>query len=134
MSPCTVAHQALLSMEFSSQEYWSGLPFPPPENLSRLKDQNLISRVSCIGRWISLPLSHLGSLRGWSLGAGKGKARNPFPEPPEREAARHSLILALLLGCCLAAELCLFVISWTAARQASLSFTISPEFAQVHVH
>ena len=24
----TVAHQAPLSMEFSRQEYWSGLPFP----------------------------------------------------------------------------------------------------------
>ena len=29
----TVAHQAPLSMGFSRQEYWSGLPFPPPENL-----------------------------------------------------------------------------------------------------
>ena len=27
---CTVAHQALLSMGFSRQEYWSGLPCPPP--------------------------------------------------------------------------------------------------------
>ena len=26
----TVAHQVLLSMGFFSQEYWSGLPFPPP--------------------------------------------------------------------------------------------------------
>ena len=24
---------AALSMEFSRQEYWSGLPFPPPKNL-----------------------------------------------------------------------------------------------------
>ena len=30
----TVAHQALLSMGFFSQEYWSGLPFPPPGDLS----------------------------------------------------------------------------------------------------
>ena len=28
-----VAHQAPLSMEFSRQEYWSGLPFPPPGDL-----------------------------------------------------------------------------------------------------
>ena len=27
MTPWTVAHQAPLSMEFSRQEYWSGLPF-----------------------------------------------------------------------------------------------------------
>ena len=29
----TVAHLALLSMEFSRQENWSGLPFPPPGDL-----------------------------------------------------------------------------------------------------
>ena len=29
----TVAHQALLSMGFSRQEYWSGLLFPLPGNL-----------------------------------------------------------------------------------------------------
>ena len=29
----TVAYQALLSMGFSRQEYWSGLPFPPPGDL-----------------------------------------------------------------------------------------------------
>ena len=29
----TVAHQAFLSMEFSGQEYWSGLPFPYPKYL-----------------------------------------------------------------------------------------------------
>ena len=29
----TVAHQAPLSMGFSKQEYWSGLPFPPPGDL-----------------------------------------------------------------------------------------------------
>ena len=28
--PWTVAHQAPLSMEFSRQDYWSGLPFPSP--------------------------------------------------------------------------------------------------------
>ena len=28
-----VAHQAHLSMGFSRQEYWSGLPFPPPGDL-----------------------------------------------------------------------------------------------------
>ena len=28
-----VAHQAHLSMEFSRQEYWSGLPCPPPGDL-----------------------------------------------------------------------------------------------------
>ena len=30
VTPGTVAHQAPLSMGFSRQEYWSGLPCPPP--------------------------------------------------------------------------------------------------------
>ena len=29
----TVAHQVLLAMGFSRQEYWSGLPCPPPGDL-----------------------------------------------------------------------------------------------------
>ena len=31
--PWTVAHQVPLPMGFSRQEYWSGLPFPSPEDL-----------------------------------------------------------------------------------------------------
>ena len=30
----SIAHQAPLSMEFSRQEYWCGLPFPSPGNLA----------------------------------------------------------------------------------------------------
>ena len=33
MTPWTVACQAPLSMEFSREEYWSGLPFPSPGDL-----------------------------------------------------------------------------------------------------
>ena len=32
-TPWMVAYQALRSMGFSSQEYWSGLPFPSPGDL-----------------------------------------------------------------------------------------------------
>ena len=32
-TPWTVAYQASPSMGFSRQEYWSGLPFPSPEDL-----------------------------------------------------------------------------------------------------
>ena len=35
----TVAHQAPLFMRFSRQEYWSGLPFPPPVNKRRVTDK-----------------------------------------------------------------------------------------------
>ena len=30
VTPWTIAHQAPLSMEFSRQEYWNGLPFSSP--------------------------------------------------------------------------------------------------------
>ena len=33
-TPQTAAHQAPLSLEFSRQEYWSGLPFPSPRLFS----------------------------------------------------------------------------------------------------
>ena len=33
MIPCTIAHQSPLSMGFSQQEYWSGLPFPSPGDI-----------------------------------------------------------------------------------------------------
>ena len=46
-SPWTVAHQAPLSMGFSRQEYWSGLPFPPPRDLP---DPGI--RLFMIGRWM----------------------------------------------------------------------------------
>ena len=45
-TPWTVAHQAPLSMGFSRQEYWSGLPFPSPgDGSSRPRAQ---TRVCCI--------------------------------------------------------------------------------------
>ena len=34
MTPWTIAHQAPLSMGFPRQEYWSGLLFPSPGDLS----------------------------------------------------------------------------------------------------
>ena len=59
MTPTTVAHQAPLSMEFSRQEYWSGLPCPTPGDLPILgSNPHLLHllhwQVDC------LPL-HLGS-------------------------------------------------------------------------
>ena len=58
VTPWTVALQAPLSMGFSRQENWSGLPFPPPGDLP-----NQGSNLSLL-QWqaASLPLSHLGSL------------------------------------------------------------------------
>ena len=40
-----IDHQAPLSMEFSRQEYWSGLPFPTPGDLPNpeIKPESLVS-------------------------------------------------------------------------------------------
>ena len=44
-TPWTVAHQAPLSMGFSRQEYWSGLPCPPPGDLPNpgIESESLIA-------------------------------------------------------------------------------------------
>ena len=52
-----IAHQAPLSMGFSRQEYWSGLPCLPPGDLPD-PGIELMSHVSCLLHWQagSLPL------------------------------------------------------------------------------
>ena len=50
-TPWTVVHQAVLSMGFSRQEYWTGLPFPSPGDLPD-PGMEPMSHVSCIGGWV----------------------------------------------------------------------------------
>ena len=59
MTLWTVARHAPLSMEFSRQEYWSGLPFPPSEALPNPGIK------PAVADWQedSLPLSHVGSIQ-----------------------------------------------------------------------
>ena len=54
VTPRTVARQAPLSMGFSGQEYWSGLPFPSPGDLPDpgIELLSLISYISCSGRQV----------------------------------------------------------------------------------
>ena len=55
----TAARQAPLSMGFSRQEYWSGLPFPSPGDFP---DPGIESKsVSPALQVNSLPLSHQGN-------------------------------------------------------------------------
>ena len=51
-TPWTVARQAPLSMGFSRQEYWSGLPCPPPGDLPYPGIEPVVSNVACIGRQV----------------------------------------------------------------------------------
>ena len=57
VTPWTVARQAPLSVEFSSQEYWIGLSFPTPGDLPNLG----IEPESPPLQANSLPLHYLGS-------------------------------------------------------------------------
>ena len=70
MSPWTEAHQAPLSMGFSRQEYWSGLPCPPPGDLPKpgieprspaLQADSLLSeplgKLLRILEWVVFPFS-----------------------------------------------------------------------------
>ena len=57
----TIDHQAPLSMAFSRQEYWSGLPFPPPGDLPSPGIQPR-SPASPALQADSLPLSYHGSV------------------------------------------------------------------------
>ena len=61
VTPWTVAHQASLSMECLRQEFWRGLSFPTPEDLSdpEIKPESLASLHWQVD---SLSLSHQGSL------------------------------------------------------------------------
>ena len=56
LRPWNLAHQAPLSMVFSRQEYWSGLPFPLPGDLL---DPGMEPKSSTL-QVDSSPLSHLG--------------------------------------------------------------------------
>ena len=60
-TPWTVAHQTPLSMGFSRQEYWSGLPCPPPGDLPYpgIKPASLMSPTLA---GTSLPLVPPGTL------------------------------------------------------------------------
>ena len=55
----TVAHQAPLSTGFSWQEYWSGLPCPPPGDL--LNPRRELASISPALQVDSSPLTHQGS-------------------------------------------------------------------------
>ena len=82
MTPWTVDGQALLSMGFPKQEYWSGLPFPSPEILSfNSFNPEILSFYACItgfpwdsaGKEFTCNEGVLGSIPGLGRSPGEGK-------------------------------------------------------------
>ena len=68
--PWTVACQSPLSMAFSRQEYWTGMPFPSPGDLPHPRIEPVL--VLHLLHWQEdpLPLSHLGKLGRQRMGLG----------------------------------------------------------------
>ena len=68
-TPWTIAHQAPLSMEFSRQEYWSGLPFSSSRGSFPPRDWTHVSYVSCTaGRFFNC----------WAIGEPQRKPTGHF--------------------------------------------------------
>ena len=74
VTPWIGAGEAPLSMGFSGQEYWSGLPLPPPGYLPN----PAIEPMSPALQADSLPLSHLEMLLHNLQGTGQRPAMNPW--------------------------------------------------------
>ena len=69
-TPWFVAHEALLSMEFSRQEYWSRLPFPTAGDLPDpgIKPTSLVSPALAGGFFTTSATGKLTSGRGNKCG------------------------------------------------------------------
>ena len=61
VTPWTVAYYTSPSMGFSMQEYWSGLPFPSPEDLPNPGIKLRSSGSPALAGRFFLPLSHQGT-------------------------------------------------------------------------
>ena len=57
MTPCTIACQAPLSMEFSKKDYWNVLPVPTPGDLPNpgIESASLVSPALAGGFFITVP-------------------------------------------------------------------------------
>ena len=96
-TPCTVAHQAPPSMGLSRQEYWRGLPCPPPRDLPNPGMEPCL-RVFCIGRRVLYTQHHLGS----PVSAGKLKiikTQNLLQHSSSSWENRHYVSGETDLGC-----------------------------------
>ena len=75
-TPCTAASQASLSIGFSRQEYWSGLPFPPPGDLPDLGiEPSSPASPALAGRFFTTEPP--GKPQGCDLGSSAIAGRNP---------------------------------------------------------
>ena len=92
VTPWTVARQASLSIGFSRQEYWSGVPFLSPGDLPDPRSNPGLLYY----RQILYHLSHPGSLAYSNLRSGAPPTLEPHPLPFFRYSLSVSFYLPLL--------------------------------------
>ena len=99
MTLWAVARQVSLSIGFSRQEYWSGLPCTPPGGLPDPRDRICISCDSCTGgRFFTTeppgkPISHVGNSKGAMcliFDHQRGQSRLFFSSKDQNDAATLS--------------------------------------------
>ena len=74
-TPQTAAHQASLSLGFSRQEHWSGLPFPSPMHESKIESEVAQSCPTLVTPWTA---AHQASL---SMGFSRQEYWSGVPLP-----------------------------------------------------
>ena len=137
-TPWTIASQAPPFMGFPRQEYWSGLPFPSPEESSQPRDQ---TQVSCIaGRFFmvwatgeSHPLwDMLQSNRCFWQNLQEGAKQGNMAKKYSKEAC--SLTQKICCCCCLVAKSHLTLCDlMDYSTPGSSVLHCLPDFAKIHV-
>ena len=99
-TPWIVSWQAPLSKEFSSQEYWIGLPCPPPGDLPNpgiqlgspeLQANSLPTELS--GKWFDYPGCRVPHFQSMVSDSGAGRCRDSH----SKHVASHHWSVALLV-------------------------------------
>jgi len=94
-TPWTAAHQAPLSMGFSRQKYWSGVPLPSPMTMLAVVNQNLWVKIGVKSKMLQCSLKLLGPVPapGKQLCifhlCGQGQALNSVLQCPLPESNGH---------------------------------------------
>ena len=105
VTPWTIAHQAPLTMGFSRQESWSGLPFPYPEDLPDpgIKPLSPAGDPALVGRFFTTePLGKpfsagdLGSIPGSGRAHGEGNGNPLQYSCPENSVDRGATVHGVL--------------------------------------
>ena len=88
-TPRTVAHQASLPVGFSQQEYWSGLPCPPPGDLPNPETEPMSPLHAG-----TLPAEPLGMLLNFKTYSKQDPVCENFPIPPSLHLSCLSPIMS----------------------------------------